>query len=383
MRKRTPWLLISTLVAAAMILAGCGGGATPTEEAPAPEQPTAEQPAPEEPTVPPPTAAPTFKFSLITPNPLGDRSFIDASARGVKRANEELGLNGQIIETTSIAEQEAAIRAAIAEGNDLILALAPDAETLLAIAGENPNQKFGVPSDIFVESLPDNVAAFQVNVHEGSYLAGIVAGMMTDTKTVGAVVGGDSPGLNQFFWAYKQGVLSVCPTCKVLVGYLSFDFSNPTLGKETALAQYGQGADIIFQIAGRSGEGVLSAAAETKKFAIGVDSNQDWIQPGSVITSMLKKVDTSTFLLVKNTLEGNFKGGFSQINMKDGATGLSWDEGSTEFQDKGPANMVAKLPAVKAAVEEARQKILSGDLEVCDALNAPDAAVCKGLAAGG
>jgi len=358
MNKRTLWKVLSLLLASALVLAGCGGAA-PAE----------------------PTASP-FKFSLITPNPLGDRSFIDASARGLKRANDELGLNGQVIETTSIAEQEAAIRAAIAEGNDLILALAPDAETLLAIAGENPNQKFGVPSDIFVDALPDNIAAFQVNVHEGSYLAGIVAGMMTETKIVGAVVGGDAPGLNQFFWAYKQGVLAVCPTCEVLVGYLSFDFSNPTLGKETALAQYQQGADIIFQIAGRSGEGVLSAAAETGKFAIGVDSDQDWIQPGSIITSMLKKVDTSTFLLVKNTMEGNFTGGFSQINMADGATGLSWDEGSMEFENNGPAEMVSKLPDVKAAVEAARQKILSGDLEVCDALNAPDAAVCQGLAAG-
>ena len=238
------------------------------------------------------------------PTPLGDRSFIDASARGVERANTELGLSGQIIETNSIAEQETAIRAALAQGNDLILALAPDSEILLAIAAENPDQKFGVPSDIFVESLPANVQAFQVNVHEGSFLVGGVAGVMTETKTVGAVAGGDAPGLNQFFWAYKQGVLAVCADCQVLVSYLAFDFGNPTLGKEAALVQYDQGADIIFQVAGRSGEGVLSAAAATGKVAIGVDSNQDYIQPGSIIVSMLKKVDVSTFLLVKDTLRG-------------------------------------------------------------------------------
>lgn len=364
-KKTTTWAVLSAWIIGAMLLAGCGGATAVPDTAPT-EAPEVE-----------------FRYSLITPNPLGDRSFIDASARGVERANEELGLNGQIIEAASVAEQEAAIRAALAEDNDLILALAPDPETLLSIAEENPDQKFGVPSDIFVESLPDNVAAFQVNVHEGSYLAGVVAGMMTETNTVGAVVGGDSPGLNQFFWAYKQGVLSVCPDCEVLVGYLGFDFSNPTLGKETALAQYEQGADIIFQIAGRSGEGVLSAAAETGNFAIGVDSNQDWIEPGSVITSMLKRVDVSTYLLVKNTMEGNFQGGFSQINMSDGATGLSWDEGSTEFEDNGPPEMVAKLPAVKDAVEEARTGILNGEIEVCDALNNPEAAVCEGLAAGG
>lgn len=378
MKKNRFWSLLVLLLISTALLVACGQtAATPAPESPATE-PAEEAAEPAE-----AGAAADFKFALITPNPLGDRSFIDAAARGVERANQELGLNGQIIEATNVAEQETAIRAALAEGNDLILALAPDAETLLAIAEENPDQKFAVPSDIFVESLPANVTAFQINVHEGSFLVGVAAGMLTKTKTLGAVVGGDSPGLNQFFWAYKQGVLAVCPDCQVLVSYLSFDFSNPTLGKETALAQYDQGADIIFQIAGRSGEGVLSAAAETGKFAIGVDSNQDAIAPGNVIVSMMKRVDTSTFLLAKNTLEGNFKGGFQQISMADGATGLSWDEGSTVFEENGPEDMVAKLPEVKAKVEEYRQQILNGQLEVCDALNSPDAPACEGLAAGG
>lgn len=383
MSKRTYWIWFSLLLAGALIVAACGPAATTVAPSPT-SVPAVEEtaPPPEEPTDTPVPMV-EFHFALITPNPLGDRSFIDASARGVERANSELGLSGQIIETNSIAEQETAIRAALAQGNDLILALAPDSETLLAIAAENPEQKFGVPSDIFVDTLPDNVQAFQVNVHEGSFLVGVVAGMMSETKTVGAVVGGDAPGLNQFFWAYKQGVLEVCPDCTVLVSYLGFDFANPTLGKEAAIAQYDQGADIVFQVAGRSGEGVLSAAAETGNFAIGVDSNQDFIQPGSIIVSMLKRVDVSTFLLVKDTLEGNFSGGFHQISIADGATGLSWDEGSTDFEDNGPANMVAKLADVKARVEEYRSQILAGTFEVCDALNTPEAAVCAGLAAGG
>lgn len=365
MRKRI-WSFLGLLVVGAALLVSCNRSKGATEPAAAVQV----------------KSTVSFKFALITPNPLGDRSFIDAAARGVKRANEELGLQGQIIETTSIAEQEVAIRAALADKNDIILALAPDAETLLSIAAENPNQKFGVPSDIYVDQLPDNVAAFQVNVHEGSFLAGVVAGMLSQTNSVGAVVGGDSPGLNQFFWSYKQGVLAVRPDCQVLVSYLAFDFANPTLGKETALALYNKGADIIFQVAGRSGEGVLSAAAEVGKFAIGVDSNQDWIQPGSVIVSVMKRVDVSTFLLVKNTMEGKFKGGFQQISMADGATSLSWDEGSRDFEEKGPAALVGKLPQVKAAVEEYKGKILAGQFTVCDALNQPDDAACKGLAAG-
>ena len=313
-------------------------------------------------------AAPKFKFALVTPNPRGDRSFIDASVRGAEQEIKELGVEGTIIESQGGADQESALRSAISAVIDIVLALAIDVDTLSTLAAEFPDQKFGAPSDVFLEKLPDNIAAFQINVHESSFLVGAIAGLLTKSKTVGAVVGGDAPGLNQFYWGYKQGVLAVCADCKVLVSYLGFDFSNPTLGKETALGIYDQGADIIFQIAGRSGEGVISAAAEKGLYAIGVDSNQDDIAPGNVIVSMMKRTDTTTYLLVKNAMEGNFKSGFSMIGMKEGAAGLSWDDVSTTFADKGPAEMTANLADVKAKVEEYRKQILDGTLKVCDAV---------------
>jgi len=346
--KNRLWHLISILAIAALVLAACGGAAT-TE-------------------APQPTEAPKYKFALVLPNPRGDRSFIDASVRGAEKAMKELPVEGTIIEAQGIPDQEAAMRSALAQHPDIVLGLAIEPDTILGLAAEFPDQKFGVPSDIFVDKLPDNVAAFQINVHEGSFLVGLIAGSLTKTKTVGAVVGGDAPGLNQFYYAYKQGVLEACKDCKVLVSYLGFDFGNPTLGKETALGQYEQGADIIFQVAGRSGEGVLSAAQEKGLYAIGVDSNQDDIAPGHIIVSMMKRVDTSTFLLVKNALEGKFKPGFNTIGIKDGATGLSWDEGSTTFADKGPADMTATLPDTKKLVEDYRNKILNDQYVVCDAL---------------
>ena len=318
-----------------------------------------------------------FKFALVTPNPRGDHSFIDASIRGADKAIAELGVEGNVVESQGVADQEAALRSVISQENDIVLALAIEPDTILGLAKEFPDQKFGVPSELFVDKVPDNISAFQINVHEGSFLAGLVAGKMTKTKTVGAVVGGDSPGLNQFFYAYKQGVLEVCSDCKVLVSYLSFDFANPTLGKETALGQYSQGADIIFQVAGRSGEGVISAAKEKGLFAIGVDSNQDDVAPGSVIVSVMKRVDTTTFLLVKNTMEGNFKSGFNNISMKDGAVGLSWSEGSKTFETKGPAEMAKKVPEVQKLVDDFKAKILDGKYEVCNALVETD--VCKPL----
>jgi basic membrane protein A len=318
-----------------------------------------------------------FSAAIVMPNPLGDRSFIDSSARGIEQANTDLPVNATIIETQGVAEHEAALRGAIQQGYDIVLGLAIDAELFISLANEFPDQKFGSPSELFAEELPANLAAYTINVHESSFLVGLIAGSMTETKIVGAVVGGDAPSLNQFFYGYKQGVLAVCPDCTVLVGYLGFNFADPALGLETALAQYDQGADIIYQVAGRSGEGVISAAAQRGLYAIGVDSNQDFIEPGSVIVSMIKRTDITTFKLIESVVDGTYVGGFSQLGMADGAAGLSWDEGSTYFADNGPADMVAKLSAVQAVVEEYRAKILSGEYEVCDALN--ETPVCDPL----
>ena len=359
MKKRLLFAL-SLLVMASMVLTACGASPAATEPAPAEE--------------------PQFTCALITPNPLGDRSFIDASARGIERANAELPVDCDIIETNGVAEHETALRGAVANNYDLVLGLAMDTEMFVALAEEFPDQKFASPSEIFLESLPPNLVAYQIDVHESSFLVGLIVGSLTQTKTVGAVVGGDAPGLNQFYYGYKQGVLEVCPDCEVLVSYLGFDFSNPTLGLETALGLYDQGADIIYQVAGRSGEGVLEAAAQRDLYAIGVDSNQDDIQPGHIIVSSLKKVESTTFDPIKLVVDGTFTGGFQKRGLKEGFAGLSWDEGSTTFEDQGPAELTAMIPEVKTLVEEYRAKILSGEYKVCDAFVA-DSPECVALLA--
>ena len=351
--------VVSLLMVTSMILTACGGAPAATEPA---------------------AAEPQFTCALITPNPLGDRSFIDASARGIERANAELPVKCDIIETNGVAEHETALRGAVANNYDLVLGLAMDTEMFVSLAEEFPDQKFASPSEIFLDTLPANMVAYQIDVHEYSFLVGLIVGSLTQTKTVGAVVGGDAPGLNQFFYGYKQGVLEVCPDCEVLVSYLGFDFSNPTLGLETALGLYDQGADIIYQVAGRSGEGVLEAAAQRDLYAIGVDSNQDDIQPGHVIVSSLKKVESTTFDPIKLVVDGTFTGGFQKRGLKEGFAGLSWDEGSTTFEDQGPAELTAKIPEIKALVEEYRTKILNGEIKVCDAFVA-DSPECVALLA--
>lgn len=309
--------------------------------------------------------------AVVMPSPLGDRSFVDSAAKGVARANAELPVRADIIETQGVHEHETAMRSAINRGYDLILGVGLDTQMMLDLAEENPDQTFGSPSELFADNLPDNLASLLINVNKSSFLAGIVAGMLTETGKVGAVCGGDAPGLNQFYYGFKQGVLEVNPQATVYVNYLGFNFSNPTLGKESAISLYDEGCDILYQVAGLSGEGVLAAAAERGLYAIGVDNVQDSFYPGSIITSVIKRVDNSTYDLINEYVQGTYTGGFRSLDIEDGATGLSWDVGATDFADHGPTRMVEKLPEIQRIVESYRARILSGDFEVYDALTMP------------
>lgn len=363
-RRRVPFA--AAAAAAALLLAGCAVG--DTEAASDPTDGAVD--------------GGEFSVALVTPSPLGDRSFIDSSASGARLAEDELGISLRIVESDGVAQQLSSLRTAVQSRPDLVLALGLDEETLLTVAEENPEQQFGVPSDIFVEELPDNVQAFTVDVHESSYLAGLVAGSLTRTGTVGAVLGGDFPGMHQFFYGYKQGVLDACADCTVEMTALGGNFSDPTLGKEAAMSLYNAGADILYAVAGLSGTGVLQAAAESGNYAIGVDSNQDAEEPGSVITSVMKRVDRTTYLLINEAMNGRFAGGeFTSVGLADGVSDLSWADGSTVFAENGPAELTGLLPEVEAAVEAAREEITDGSLVVCDALNDPASDECQAVGA--
>jgi basic membrane protein A and related proteins len=309
-------------------------------------------------------------FTIILPNPRGDRSFIDSAAAGAERAIAELGVTGTIVETAGVQEHDAAIRRAIQDDPDLIITIAVDFATIEEIADEFPDQMFAAQETFFPET-PDleNLALFNIFTHENSYLAGIAAGMLTQSGIVGAVGGGDFPGINLFIVGFEEGVLSVCEDCQVLRSYVG-DFSDPVTGKEQALALYEQGADILYQVAGRSGEGVLDAAAETGNLAIGVDSNQDDLYPGSILVSAMKRVDNAVFTFVQSIVDGTYESGVTNVGMAEGFAGLSWDVGicSRTFDENGPENLVEMLPEVRMAIDEAREAILAGDIVVTNAL---------------
>lgn len=321
----------------------------------------------------------SFTYALVTPGAAGDGSFIDASIRGVQRAEAELGVTGAVVEAESVAQQESVLRSTVATQPDIILAPGLDEASLLAVANENPDQLFGVPSDIYVDELPVNVQAFTINVHTASYLGGYVAGSLTETGTVGAVLGQDNPGLNQFYYGYLQGVLAACEDCTVLPSYLNGEFGDPSVGQEAALSQFQEGADIVYAVAGLSGQGVFTAAQSEGAYAIGVDVDQDGDAPGTVITSVMKRVDETAYALIESALSDQFQSGFVQADMADGFSGLSWSEGSTVFADNGPEELTSQLPDLQAEVESVREQIIAGEIEVCDALNDPSSDVCADL----
>jgi basic membrane protein A len=324
--------------------------------------------ATEEPAAPPDNS--DISFIILLPNPRGDRSFIDSAAAGAERAIAELGVTGTIVETAGTEEHDAAIRRAVQESPDLIISIAFDPTLVLEIAEEFPDQRFAAQESFVPEDHGlDNLALFTIFTHENSYLAGIAAGMLTETKIVGAVGGGDFPGINLFIVGFEEGVLSVCPDCQTLRSYVG-SFSDPVTGKEQALNLYSQGADILYQVAGRSGEGVLQAAEETGNLAIGVDSNQDDLYPGSILVSAMKRVDNAVFSFVESIVNDAYAPGTTNVGMAEGFAGLSWDVGvcSRTIDATGDEALVARLPEVRQAIDEARAAILAGDIVVTNAL---------------
>jgi basic membrane protein A len=204
---------------------------------------------------------------------------------------------------------------------------------------------------------PPNVAALKFREEQGSFLVGALAALESKTKRVGFVGGMDSPLIQKFEVGYRAGVKQVCPQCTVLVGYAGVTpeaFRNPGKGKELALSQYGQGADIIYHASGSTGLGVFEAARQTGHLAIGVDADQYAEAPGHVLTSMVKGVDEAVFDVIRLVKEHRFKGGIYQFGLAEHGVGYVYD-----------AQNRALIPdTVRAKVESLSAEIVAGRINV-------------------
>lgn len=301
---------------------------------------------------------------IIAQGGLGDRSYNDLAFAGLTLAAQELGVEVVPIESPDpVGEGEQLLRTAAEAGFDLVITLEfSHFDPLARVAPDYPDTIFAIVN-IVVEG--DNVVSIMFDEHTGSYLAGMLAGLVTTDESleqtnpeaiIGAIGGVQSSGIDVFLYGYLQGACAVNPDVQVLLAY-SNNFGDPAIGREMALAMHEQGADVVFQVAGGTGEGIIDAAKDENFFAIGVDSDQDYLAPGNVLTSMLKRVDVAVFDVIKKLVEGTLEGGTVQ------QYGLDVDGvGITEMTYTRHIVPVEYVEQVRAA----REAIINGELEVID-----------------
>ncbi len=292
----------------------------------------------------------------------GDKSFNDAAYRGLEKAKQELGIEFEYIEPGPGADREAALRQ-FSNRKDISLIIGVGfifTDEITKIAQEFVDKKYACVDYTFdpLKPIPNNLVALEFREEEGSFLVGAIAGLMTKSNKVGFVGGMESPLIKKFQVSYEAGVKHVNPNCQVLIGYAGVTgdaFKNPGKGKEIALGQYNDGVDIIYHASGVTGLGVFEAARETKKFAIGVDSDQNDEAPGFIITSMVKIVDVAVYEMIKQVKEGTFKGGRVET------FGLKTNGVDYAYTDK---NKKMIPDDVRTKVEALRKDIIDGKITI-------------------
>lgn len=267
---------------------------------------------------------------------------------------------------------EPAMRAFAERGYDLVIGVGfAQAPIMEKVAKDYPDIHFAIIDGVIFEddgkTPKANVASLVFKEHEGSYLVGILAAKATRTNTIGFLGGMDIGLIHRFEGGFEQGAKSVNPNIQVIQNYVGVTdsaWNNPGKGKEIALAQIGKGADVIFTAAGNSGLGAFDAVEQAGRdatgrathFVIGVDSNQNMVKPGFVLTSMIKRVDNAVYDIVKEVVNHNFKGGFHVFGLESAGVGYVVDQYNKDL---------VSAEAIKEA-EEAKQKIVAGQIKVID-----------------
>ena len=284
----------------------------------------------------------------------GDKSFNDATFRGLQKAQKELGITFKEYEPKDPATEAKNALTQFAESGefDLIIAVGYTMkDSLVAVAQTFPDQKFAI-IDETVNGLP-NVASILFKEQEGSFLVGALAGMMDKTGTIGFVGANESELINRFYAGYEQGAKYIKPGIKVLPVYIggnnAFNDQASAKAKTETLVQ--QGADIIYHAAGASGLGVFQAVKEKNIYGIGVDSDQDGLYPGTILTSMLKYVDNATFDVIKAAVDGKFEAKLQTFGIKENGVGTT----NFEFtKDKIGEENLKKLEQIKQDIKDGK-----------------------------
>lgn len=360
MKKKLFALLMAGVMAMGMV--GCGGGS----EAEAPEAPAAED-----------TADAALDVVFVVTGQLGDKSFNDSANAGVTAMAETMGCNTKVIEIGRDQTKWQPTFEDLAEEGayDLIITNGSNAgELVLSIAEMYPEQKF-VLFDMEMEGDHPNVYTISYEQNEASYLAGVLAAMVTksdmpnanEENKIGFVGGEEHPIITDFLVGYIEGAKSVSEDIKVYVSYIG-SWDDTARGKETAMAQYNQGVDIIFPAAEQAGLGCVDAAVEMGKYIIGVDSDQAMLFNGVseekanvILTSVLKEVGNSLVRAASMEMEGKLPWGtFESLGLAEEGVGLADNQ---YYQANVPED-------IKAAVDAANTAVMNGEVTVTSALHA-------------
>ncbi|OGB34403.1 MAG: BMP family ABC transporter substrate-binding protein [Burkholderiales bacterium RIFCSPLOWO2_12_FULL_61_40] len=284
-----------------------------------------------------------------------DKSFNEAAFHGMEKWKKETGKQYLEFEISNESQREQAVRRMAEKGASPIIAMSFSmASTIGKVAKEFPKLQFAIIDD---EVKLPNVQSVVFKEHEGSFLVGTMAAMVSKTGKVGFVGGMDVPLIRKFQCGYEQGAKFANAKAEVfanMTGTTGAAWNDPARGGELAKAQFSKGADVVFAAAGGTGMGVYQAAKDSGKLAIGVDSNQNHLQPGTMLTSMLKRVDVAVYNVSKS-----HKPGLTELGLKEDGVGYALDDNNAKLVS---ADMKKKVDAAKA-------DIISGKIKV--------AAVCK------
>ena len=299
-------------------------------------------------------AAPLKVVFVTAEGGLGDHSFNDMINEGLKKAKVELGIDFVVIQPRAVSDFKSSLIRAAGQHVDLVLGASFDMiAPMKAAAAAFPSQKFGI-IDVGSDPIAPNVEGAVAKDWEGSALVGVAAALTSKTGTIGFVGGKDIPVIHRFFYGYYYGAKTAKPSIKVEERY-SGSFTDPAAGKEYTLALVQDRSDVNFAVANLTGTGVIDAAKDTKTYAIGVDSDQNCMAPGTVLTSMMKRVDVLAYDIVKSIKDGTFKGGENkQYGLKEGGVEAAMDQ-----CNKGliSAETLAKM-------DEFKRKVISGEILV-------------------
>ncbi|MBU0584136.1 MAG: BMP family ABC transporter substrate-binding protein [Alphaproteobacteria bacterium] len=285
-----------------------------------------------------------------------DKSFNEAAYNGAEKFKSETGVEYVEFEVSNASQREQALRRFAEDGrNPIVMTGFSWAESLDKVATDFPDLQFAIV-DMVVDK--PNIRSIVFKEQEGSYIVGMLAGMASETKKVGFIGGMDIPLIRRFGCGYVGGAKAAGATEVIqnMTGDTPAAWNDPTKGGEIAKTQIDQGADVIYAAAGGTGVGVLQAAADAGKLGIGVDSNQNGLQPGKVLTSMLKRVDTAVYGAFMDAKDGKLAGGINDLGLKEGGVDYAVDDNNKDL-------ITAEM---KEAAEKAKADIIAGTITVHD-----------------